>query len=129
MADKTLPVYDHPTYTAVHELGLGQMNGSGGASSKFAAFTNKMVRSVTLKPTTAGTSNDVFSFIQISGTTTTTTALTTFGSGATTFTKIALSPANISQGDTYYVVKGTDATGTYIGELEIQIQPLAPVTA
>lgn len=122
--------YDHPAYTGVREMGLGALSGSGGASTKFAAFTAKILKSVTLKPTAAGTSNDVCSLIQISGTTTTTTALATFGSAATAFQNVALSSGGVSlaQGDTYYVVKGTDATLALIGELEVVTQPLAAVT-
>lgn len=129
MAQKTLPVYDHPAYTVVREMGLGNITGSGATSSKFAAFTAKTLKSVTLKPMTAGTSNDVSSLIQISGTTTTTTALTTFTSGQTSFVNVALAPVNVAAGDTYYVVKGTDATIVIGGELEVVTQPLAPVTA
>lgn len=129
MAQKTLPVYDHPSYTAVREMGFQIATGSGTAGSKFVAFTSKQLRSVTLKPTVSGTSNDVCSLIQISGTTTTTTALATFGSAATAFQNVALSPANLLQGDTYYVVKGTDLTAVYAGEFEVLTQPLAPVTA
>jgi hypothetical protein len=126
MATKNMG-YDHPAYLAVN-ADLSQITGSGGAT-KFVAFTNMIVKSVTLKAVTAGTSNDVSSFIQISGTTTTTTALATIGSGVTTFTNVALATQPVlAQGDTYYVVKGTDATAVISAAIERVIQPLANVT-
>jgi len=130
MATKSM-AYDHPAYEAVINKDFAIAAGSGAASvPKFVAFTSKIVKSVTLKPTTAGTSNDIASLIQISGTTTTTTALATIGSGVTTFTQVALaSNTAIAQGDTYYIVKGTDATLALAGELEEVIAPGATVTA
>lgn len=128
MATKSM-AYDHPAYTAVYSDHTGQLSGSAGVGTKAAAFTNLLIKSITLKPTTAGTSNDVFSFLSISGTTTTTTALCTFGSGVTTFTNVALTTNNnLLQGDTWWVQKGTDATGTYIGMFEWTIVPGANVT-
>lgn len=121
--------YDHPAYTAVYGLPTGQINGNAGASTKFAAFTSMLIKSVTLKPTTAGSSNDVFSFVQISGTTTTTANLGTFGSAATAFQNLVSTSAIVlAQGDTGYVQKGTDSTGTYVGMIEYKIQPFANVT-
>jgi hypothetical protein len=130
--------YDHPAYTSVATKPIAIAAGSGAASSKFVAFAAKLVKSVTLKPTTAGTSGDIQSLIQISGTTTTTVALGTIGSGVTTATQYqptaaqnqAGTPylASLNQGDTYYVVKGTDATMVLAGELEEVILPGANVT-
>ncbi len=126
MATKNMG-YDHPAYLAVSSDN-SMVSGSGGAT-KFVAFTAGIVKSVTLKPTTAGTSNDISSFIQISGTTTTTTALATFGSGVVTFTNVALATQPVlAQGDTYYVVKGTDATAVIAASIERVVQPLANVT-
>lgn len=128
MAIRALPVYDHPSYTVVREMSVGTVTGaSGSAGTKFSAFTAKLVKSVTLRPTTAGTSNDVPNFLSITGTTTTTTAIGTFGSGATAFQNAPLNIA-LNQGDLYWVQKGTDATVVYVGELEVVTQPLAPVT-
>lgn len=128
--------YDHPAYTAVHSESFAIATGSGTAQvPKFIAFTSLLVKSVTLKPTTAGTSNDVSSLISISGTTTTTTALSTFGSGVTTFLNAAPASGTSSlgaaliQGDTFYVVKGTDATLVLAGAIEYVVAPLANVTA
>lgn len=138
MSTKSM-AYNHPAYTSVRNLPIigitAGLTGNAGTGLKYAAFTAQLIKSVTLKPATAGTSADVVSLIQISGTTTTTTALTTIGSGATAFVNIA--PASgtaqlgnaLAQGDTYYVVKGTDATLALIGEFEVVTQPLASVTA
>lgn len=138
MSSKSM-AYDHPAYQAVTTKPLAIAAGSGAASEKFVAFTAKLIKSVTLKPTTAGTSNDVQSLIQISGTTTTTTALSTIGSAATasvqTQPSAALNQAGtpylgnpLAAGDTYYVVKGTDGTLVLAGELEEVLLPGANVT-
>jgi hypothetical protein len=128
MATKSMS-YDHPTYTAVDSFD-GSATGNAGTTTKFVAFTGCIIKSATLKPTTAGTSNDVSSFIQISGTTTTTTALATFGSAASTFTNIAFATApTLIQGDTFYVVKGTDATAVIGVSLERIVTPGASVTS
>lgn len=128
MATKSMG-YDNPAYLSVHQDGSQIAAGSGTTGTKYVAFTSMVVKSVTLKPTTAGTSNDISSFIQISGTTTTTTALATFGSAATAFQNIALATQpTLAQGDTYYVVKGTDATLALTCSIERVVQPLANVT-
>lgn len=129
MATKNM-MYDHPAYLAVLPIQATIGTGSGTASEKFVAFTNMLVKSVTVIPTTAGTSNDVVSSIQISGTTTTTTAIGTFGSAATAFKNTALATAaNLAQGDLFYLVKGTDATVAYTATFETVIVPSANVTA
>lgn len=122
--------YDHPTYTAVNHENVGPITGNAGTSQKCVAFTSMIMKSVTLKPTVAGTSADVSSFIQISGTTTTTTALSTIGSGATAFVNVPFAAPQpvLAQGDTYYVVKGTDATLNLAAAFEEVVQPLANVT-
>lgn len=129
MATKSMS-YDHPAYTSVRNLTIGTTAATAAAAgTKYAAFTNQILKSVTIKPTTAPTASDVVQFLQVSGTTTTTTALTTFGSGATTFVNVALATQPVLlQGDTYWVQKGTDTVGVYIGEFEVVTQPGANVT-
>jgi hypothetical protein len=136
MATKNM-AYDHPAYTGVRNLPVigitAGLSGSGGTGIKYCSFTAQLVKSVTLKAITAGTSNDVSSLIQISGTTTTTTALATIGSGSTAVFNAAAGTSGqignaMVQGDTYYVVKGTDLTAVLIGEIEVVTQPLANVT-
>jgi hypothetical protein len=131
MATKNM-AYDHPAYTSVQHGSFAIAAGSGSPSvPKFLAFTSLVVKSVTLKPNTGAlsTSADIASLIQISGTTTTTYGLGTTGSAATVFANyLPGSAANLLQGDTYYVVKGTDATLALTGVIETVVSPLANVT-
>jgi hypothetical protein len=125
--------YDHPMYLAVLPVATGQVNGNAGTSTKFAAFLDMKIKSIALRATTAGTSADVVNIVQVSGTTTTTTAYGTIGSGAAT-SGVSLTPAtaasqvSVSQGDLWYVQKGTDATATYVGMVEAVINPSANPT-
>lgn len=132
MATKSMG-YDNPAYVAVHQDFMGSATGAAGTSSnKLIAFTACILKSVVAKISAAGTSADVMSLVQISGTTTTTTALGTTGSGATGFVYYPV-PATapvLSQGDQYYIQKGTDATLAYGTSIcmERVVQPLANVT-
>lgn len=125
--------YDHPMYLAVLPVATGQINGSAGTSTKFAAFLDMKIKSITLRATTAGTSADVVNIVSVSGTTTTTTAYGTIGSGAAT-TGVNLTPSaatsqvSLSQGDLWYVQKGTDATATFVGMVEAVVNPSANPT-
>jgi hypothetical protein len=126
--------YDHPAYTNVDTVAVGAIAASANsAGNKYAAFTARLIKSVVLKPTTAPGSSDVISLLQISGTTTTTTAIATIGSGVSTFqqalpTSTNLAIATLAQGDTYYIQKGTDTSSVYIGEIEMVTVPGANVT-
>jgi hypothetical protein len=118
--------YDHPAYIAPETFG-GAISGSGGAL-RFAAFTDMIVKSITMKPTTAGTSNDTVTAFKLSGTTTTTQVLATYGSAATGGTNV-LGTLTLAQGDAYSIVKGTDATGVIALGLECAVIAGANVTA
>ena len=118
--------YDAPVYQGRPVVGAS-LSGSGG-NTKFVAFTDMLVKSYSLKPTTAGTSNDVFSAYKLTGTTTTTHAITTYGSAATGGTNVA-GTFTLAQGDCLTVAKGTDATGVYGVGVELVIVPGANVTA
>jgi hypothetical protein len=125
--------YDHPLYLAVGSTPTGQLNGSAGTSTKFAAFLDMKIKSITLRATTAGTSADVVSLVQVSGTVTTTTPYGTVTTGGATLGQnltpaSAASQAALSQGDLWYVQKGTDATATFVGAVEYVIQPSAATT-
>ena len=74
--------YDHPLYLAVLPVATGQVNGSAGTSTKFAAFLDMKIKAITLRATTAGTSADVVNIVSVSGTTTTTTAYGTINAKA-----------------------------------------------
>lgn len=118
--------YDHPAYTTVFATGA-HVSGSGGAY-RFAAFTDLLVKSVTAKPTTAGTSADTVTAFKLSGTTTTTQVLTTFGSAATTGTNV-VGTLTLAQGDALSIVKGTDATGVIALGVEFALVPRASITS
>jgi hypothetical protein len=125
--------YDNPTYVAVGEDQGGAIAAGSGTSqaTKFVAFTNLILKSAVARIGVAGTSNDVMSLVQISGTTTTTTALGTTGSAAVGFVynTVPSTAGNMLQGDEYYIQKGTDATLTYVAvSVERTVQPLANVT-
>lgn len=117
--------YDHPAYQAVLTAG-GALSGNGGAY-RFAAFTDLLVKSVTIKPTTAGTSDDTVTAYKLSGTTTTTQVLTTYGSAATVGTNV-VGTFTLAQGDALSIVKGTDATGVMAVGVELAVVPGANVT-
>lgn len=130
MAKKSM-AYDHAAYVT-REAFTGSLSGSGGAA-RFAAFTNMRCKSITLKPSTAGTSNDVSTVILVNGTTTTTLATATFGSAASTGTNITLS-TNATHGtfgtDGWLTVtKGTDATLVLQAAVEMEIIAGADVEA
>lgn len=124
MAEKSM-AYDHPAYTIRNTLGA-HITGSGGAF-RFAAFTAMKLKAVALKPTTAGTSNDTVTAFLLSGTTTTTQVLTTYGSAATAGTRVE-GTFTLAQGDALSIVKGTDATGVIACGLELELVPGANVT-
>jgi hypothetical protein len=106
--------YDNVNYISTDEDTFNVAAGASSLSQKFVTFTQKQIKSVTLAPTTAGTSNDVSTLVQLttlpvvfvgtSGTasaaasvagtntnTVTITNLSTFGSGATLPQNIPLS--------------------------------------
>lgn len=129
MATKSMS-YDHPAYTSV-DTADGSMTGSAGTTTKFVAFTAKLLKSVTLRPTSSSTSNDVTSLITVTGTTTTTTAIATFGSGVLTATNVALTTAalpSLNQGDLFWCVKGTDASAVISVSIENVVAEFANVT-
>jgi hypothetical protein len=129
-------VYDHPAYLAVYPISLGQLNGAAGITTKQAAFTAQIVKSVTLASTTLGTGTDTISIVKVTGlngtnTTTSTTNYGTSGSGAYlgNFTPaLASNQVTLQQGDLWWVQKGTDATATYIAQAELLLAPLANLT-
>lgn len=117
--------YDSAAYATRPVWGC-QLNGSGGANA-FAAFTDMKVKSFTLKPYTAGTSNDTVTAFKVSGTTTTTHVLATYGSAATAGTNIA-GTFTLAQNECIRIVKGTDATGIIAVGVELEYVPGADLT-
>ena len=130
MATKNM-AYDHPAYTAVRSVAFACAAASNSqAVPKYLAFTNEIVKSVTIKSTTTGSAADIISLIQISGTTTTTYGLGTYGSAATAFANyLPGSACNLIQGDTCYVVGGADTQVVLAGVMELVTTPGANVTS
>lgn len=117
--------YDSPAYQPAPPTPLGTAGaGSGAVTQRFAAFTTAYIKSISIKPVTAGTSNDICSLITLSGTTTTTTALATFGSAATAGTNVTTT-LTLGTNDAMWVVKGTDATAVYAVGAELRLTPQA----
>lgn len=125
MATKSM-AYDSPAYQGVVAFG-GRLTGNAGVL-RFAAFTDMLVKSHTAKPITAGTSNDTITAYKLTGTTTTTHVLTTYGSAATAGTNV-VGTFTLAQGDALFYIKGTDATGDYAVTAECSIVPGASITA
>lgn len=119
--------YEDAVYRA-RELVNARLTGSGAATT-VAGFTNMKLKSVTLKPVTAGTSNDVTTILVVDGTTTTTFATATLGSGGTSGTNVTRAAGPVSFGTNGYVsiTKGTDATLVLAVGAEVQILPGADV--
>jgi hypothetical protein len=130
-------VYDHPAYQAVLPLPSGNLTGNNGVGTKYAAFTAMQIKSITIAATVLTTTADVINLVRITGTggtntTTTTNIYGTMGSGAYfgNFTPAAASSQiSLNQGDQFWVQKGADATGTYVGMIESVIVPLSNLTA
>ena len=123
-------IYDHPAYTAVLPVGLG-VNAAGANSignGRFTAFTQTLVKSITIAVVTAGTStaNHIMSaLVYRGGTGTETQALATMGSSG--FVNV-VSTLTLTQGDTLAVRGGTDATMVWQAGAEMKILPGALVT-
>lgn len=126
MATKSM-AYDNAAYQAVLPISF-YLSGAS-ATAGFTAFTSMLVKSLTIKPIVTNTSADSFSILQrpTAGTSTTTTAVTTYGSGATAGTNVA-GTYTLAQGDNLAVLKGADATGTYGVTFEAVIIPGSNVT-
>ena len=125
MATKNMS-YDAPAYQVALPLGFN-MTGANAATAKFAAFTDMMVKSFTIKATTAGTSNDVVTAYKYSGTDTSTHVLTTIGSGNVTGTNVT-GTFTLARGDAIGIVKGADATAVYAVGVELGVVPRADIT-
>ena len=138
MATKS-QAYDHVAY----EIPVVISGGETGAASrtsygKFAAFTTMMLKSVTITPTVLGTAggtdaaNANLQTIKISGTTTTTIATTTLGSGNAlgtyTGTNVAVTLTTFSQGDLLQIKNGTDTALKAVVTYEMYIVPGANLT-
>ena len=121
--------YDHPAYTAVLPVSLGVT--AAGASAitpaRFVAFTDMLVKSITVASVTAGTSTThiIRSLVYRGGTATNTAIITTLGSSG--FANV-VSTLTLTQGDGLALLQGSDATQVSQGGAELQIIPGANVT-
>lgn len=135
MSTKSM-AYDHATYLTRMGVALGETTaGATTASCKYAAFTAMIAFSAQLTVTTAGTAaGHGFSICKISGTATTTYAITTIGTAvAGTTTNVLLSTVSggqtLIQGDILEAVTLVDATGKAAVAYELNAQPTATVTS
>jgi len=131
--------YDHPSYIIPYPWSGGETGAaSGGLYAKYAMFTAMILKSVEYIPTVGGTAggtdaaNSWLSVVKVSGTTTTTIATTTFGSGNAngtyTGTNVALTVTTFSQGDLLQVKNGTDTALKAVVSYELYIVPGANLT-
>ncbi len=149
--------YDHPAYQARLQHGFDtQAAGASKAYGKFVAFTDMKVFSIGVTTVTAGTSTytawngtatvtttgtgDTIAGIKVSGTTTSTYGPYALDQAAGGFRRIQLSGTgagsatadggiDLAQGDTFHVVRGTDATAVQVCCMEYALKPGASVTA
>lgn len=148
--------YDHPAYVARHSAQFGA-NAAGAASvtAKFLAWTAMHVFSINATTVTAGTSTytawngtatvtttgtgDTVAGIKISGTTTSTYGPYALDAAAGGFRRIQISGTGVgsstadggvalAQGDTFYLVRGTDATAVQVTAVEYAVDPLSNVS-
>lgn len=105
--------YDHPVYR-VREALTATLAAGSGSVARFAAFTTMRAKSITILPSTAGTSADTTIVRAIDGTTTTALATITITSGQTSGTNVELSTAathgTFGTNGQLTITKGTDAT-------------------
>lgn len=129
--------------------------GANGATSKFVAFANMKVLAITANTVTAGTSTytawngtatvtvatgDTVAGIRVSGTTTTTYGPFALGGTAGNVRRIELGTSTgagqptggpglaLTAGDTFHLVRGTDATAVNSFACELALTPDAAVT-
>lgn len=137
MATKNMS-YDHPAYLVRQGVMPSPAQSTAGAASvfgKFVAFTAMQAFAAQLTTITAGTTGvNSYNVLKISGTATSTLATSTLGTqtaGATTNIVLSTAAGGVAllQGDILEVQSGTDATSVVLAGFEVQVQPLANVTA
>lgn len=134
-------VYDHPAYQAILPISGPAVTGAAALGTKFTAFTNQIIKSITAAATTLGTANDIWSIVKVTGvngtnTTTSTQVYGTFGSAAYFANMTPAGTAGtatnqqvqLQQGDTWWVQKGADTAGTYSWQVELAVLPLSNLT-
>ena len=159
MAQKTFPVYDHPSYTVRQSATLYNAAASAVSLQKFVAYTGTFLFSATMVPYAIGTSTyssttsaqQISLYVVQNTSTTTTVSLNTLtygpyipGGGATLGqvgapTVVAFNTnvgtagpfggLYIPPGAIVYSSSGTDATANIVTVIDYQLAPLAAVTA
>ena len=121
--------YDHPAYLAVLPVGLGVTVAGASAitGARFTAFTDTLVKSITMAVVTAGTSTThiMRSLLYRGGTSTDTAILATLGSSG--FANV-VSTLTMTQGDSLAILQGSDATMVSQAGAELAIIPGSNVT-
>lgn len=149
--------YDHPHYLAHHMHQYdAQVAGASKAYGKFVAYTAMKVLAINVSTITAGTSTytawngtatvtttgtgDTIAGIKVSGTTTSTYGPYALDQAAAGFRRIQIGTAtgaaasaadggvSLAQGDTFHLVRGTDATAVQIPSVEYVFTPGGDVT-
>lgn len=148
--------YDHPAYVARACFPFGANTaGASTATSKFVAFTSMHVYSINATTFVAGTSTytawngtatvtttgtgDSISGIKVSGTTTSTYGPYALSAVAGGFSRIQIDHTGVGSstadggvalvaGDTFHLVRGTDATAVEVTAIEYAIDPNALVS-
>ena len=156
MSQKSM-AYDHPAYIvrSCHSFGANTA-GASSATAKFVAFTAMHVFSINATTFVAGSSTytawngtatvtttgtgDSISGIKVSGTTTSTYGPYALSAIAGGFSRIQISQSGVGSatadgglalaaGDTFHLVRGTDATAVEVTAIEYAIDPEASVSA
>lgn len=156
MSQKSM-MYDHPAYISrlCHSFGANAA-GASSATAKFLAFTSLHVFSLNSTSFVVGTSNytawngtatitgtgtnDQISGIKVSGTATSTYGPYALNAVQGGFHRIQISGTGVGSstadggvalvaGDTFHLVRGTDATAVEVTAIEYAIDPLASVSA
>lgn len=156
MSQKSMS-YDHPAYVnrLCHSFGANTA-GASSATAKFVAFTSMHVFSINATSFVVGTSTytgwngtatatatasgDTIAGIKVSGTSTSTYGPYLLNVAQGNFQRIQISGTGVSSstadggvsivaGDTFHLVRGTDATAVEVTAIEYAIDPESSVSA
>lgn len=116
--------YAEPAYLVPQTAGFTVAAGSG-TIVRFALVADSIMRSVWVKPVTAGTVTDISLIHAVTGTTTKVLGSATTTGAQTAFTRLELTTASrtCTAGDEIRFTKGTDATVVYAIGIEYVYTP------
>jgi hypothetical protein len=118
--------YDSPLYQVRNFFG-GTFSGASGRFSICAAQA-MIVKSASILVEVAGTAADTLIAYKQTGTTTSTILTITTNTAATGVLTNATPTCTLAQGDSFYFVKGSDATARYSVGIETVLVPGTTVT-